>query len=113
MPWSHRWIGNPLMSGVVRVLFRPGICDAWCGLRGLRREALDLLDLRGTGMEFALEMVVRAKQAGLEIRELPIALHPRGGESKLLRYRDGWRGMRYLMAARLGRVSRPADAPEY
>jgi glycosyltransferase involved in cell wall biosynthesis len=110
MPWSHRWIGNPMMSGAVRVLFRPGIGDAWCGLRALRREALDALELRGTGMEFALEMVVRAKQAGLDIREFPIALHPRGGESKLVRFRDGWRGLRYIMSARLGR--RTADAPE-
>jgi glycosyltransferase involved in cell wall biosynthesis len=113
MPWSHRWIGNPLTSGAVRMLFRPGIGDAWCGLRALRREALEALELRGTGMEFALEMVVRAKQAGLNIRELPIALRPRGGESKLLRYRDGWRGVRYLMSARRGRLREPADAPEY
>jgi glycosyltransferase involved in cell wall biosynthesis len=104
MPWSHRRIGNPLMSGVVRMLFRPGVGDAWCGLRALRRDALRDLDLRGTGMEFALEMVVRAKQAGLDIRERPIQLHPRGGESKLVRYRDGWRGLRYIMSARLGRA---------
>jgi glycosyltransferase involved in cell wall biosynthesis len=110
MPWSHRWIGNPLMSGAVRVLFRPGIGDAWCGLRAIRCEALDALDMRGTGMEFALEMVVRAKQAGLDIRERPIQLHPRGGESKLLRFRDGWRGLRYIVSARVGRSA--AGAPE-
>ena len=112
MPWSHRWIGNPMMSGAVRVLFRPGIGDAWCGLRAVRRDALDTLDLRGTGMEFALEMVVRAKQAGLDIREFPIALHPRGGESKLVRYRDGLRGLRYILSARLGRARPAADAAE-
>ena len=103
MPWSHRRIGNPLMTATVRILFRTGVADAWCGLRALRRDVLPALALRGVGMEFALKMVVRATQARLVIRELPIELHLRGGESKLARFRDGWRGLRFLVVARLGR----------
>src|SRR5207248_7828859 len=62
-----------------------------CGMRALRRDALPRLGLQATGMELASEMVIRAARGGLEIRELPIALHPREGESKLSPFRDGWR----------------------
>jgi hypothetical protein len=60
-------------------------------MRALRREALPRLDLRTTGMEFASEMVIRASKEQLDIRKLPIEYHPRGGESKLSSFRDGWR----------------------
>jgi len=97
MPWLHQHVGNPLMTRALNTLFRTGLGDAWCGMRGFRRDALPRLDLRTTGMEFALEMVIRASKVGLETREIPIELHPRGGESKLARYRDGWRGLRFML----------------
>ncbi len=83
MPWLHRYIGNPLLSRLLNLLFHTGVKDAHCGMRAFRREHLERLDLRTSGMEFASEMVVRAAKAGLDIRQLPIEYHPRGGESKL------------------------------
>jgi glycosyltransferase involved in cell wall biosynthesis len=97
MPWLHRYVGNPLLSGFLNVLFRTGVSDAHCGMRALRRDALPQLDLRTTGMEFASEMVIRAAKAKLEIRQFPIEYHPRGGESKLSSFRDGWRHLRFLL----------------
>jgi len=97
MPWLHRYVGNPLLSGVLNLFFRTGIRDAHCGMRGLRRDVLPQLDLRTTGMEFASEMVIRASKEKLDIREFPIAYHPRGGESKLSSFRDGWRHLRFLL----------------
>jgi glycosyltransferase involved in cell wall biosynthesis len=97
MPWHHRYIGNPLLSGLLNLLFHTGVSDAHCGMRAFRRDRLELLDLRTTGMEFASEMVIRAAKAELEIRQLPIEYHPRGGESKLSSFRDGWRHLRFLL----------------
>ena len=97
MHWMHRYIGNPLLSGTLNLFFRTGIRDAHCGMRGFRRDILPQLDLRTTGMEFASEMVIRASKEKLEIREFPIAYAPRGGESKLSRFRDGWRHLRFLL----------------
>jgi hypothetical protein len=97
MPWTHRYIGNPLLTGVLNLFFRTGVGDAHCGMRALRRDALPRLDLRSTGMEFASEMVIRAAKAKLVIAEVPIEYLPRGGESKLARFRDGWRHLRFLL----------------
>jgi glycosyltransferase involved in cell wall biosynthesis len=97
MPWLHRYVGNPALSGILNLFFRVGVRDAHCGMRALRRDALPKLDLRTTGMEFASEMVVRAGKERLAIVELPIAYHPREGESKLARFRDGWRHLRFLL----------------
>ncbi|HEY2282794.1 MAG TPA: glycosyltransferase family 2 protein [Solirubrobacteraceae bacterium] len=97
MPWLHRYIGNPILTGLLNLFFRTGISDAHCGMRALRREVLPRLDLRTTGMEFASEMVIRASKENLRIAEFPIEYHPRGGESKLSSFRDGWRHLRFLL----------------
>jgi glycosyltransferase involved in cell wall biosynthesis len=97
MPWLHRYVGNPILTGLLNLFFRVGINDAHCGMRALRREVLGRLDLRATGMEFASEMVVRASKENLKIAEFPIEYHPRGGESKLSSLRDGWRHLRFLL----------------
>ncbi|HEV3035010.1 MAG TPA: glycosyltransferase family 2 protein [Solirubrobacteraceae bacterium] len=97
MPWLHRYIGNPLLSRFLNLLFHTGVRDAHCGMRAFRRDRLELLQLRTTGMEFASEMVVRAAKERLDIREIPIEYHPRGGESKLSSFRDGWRHLRFLL----------------
>jgi glycosyltransferase involved in cell wall biosynthesis len=97
MPWLHRYVGNPLLSGVLNLFFRTGVGDAHCGMRALRRDVLPQLDLRTTGMEFASEMVVRAGKERLAIGEIPIHYHPREGESKLSSFRDGWRHLRFLL----------------
>jgi glycosyltransferase involved in cell wall biosynthesis len=97
MPWLHRYVGNPLLSGLLNLFFRTGVNDAHCGMRALRRDVLARLDLRTTGMEFASEMVIRASKENLRIAEFPIEYHPRGGESKLSSVRDGWRHLRFLL----------------
>src|SRR4051812_7467667 len=97
MPWLHRYVGNPVLSGVLNLFFRTGVRDAHCGMRGFRRQILPTLDLRTTGMEFASEMVIRASKERLDIRQLPIEYHPREGESKLSSFRDGWRHLRFLL----------------
>jgi glycosyltransferase involved in cell wall biosynthesis len=97
MPWLHRYIGNPLLSGILNLFYRTGVRDAHCGMRALRREVLPRLDLRTTGMEFASEMVIRASKENLDIRQIPIEYHPREGESKLSSFRDGWRHLRFLL----------------
>jgi glycosyltransferase involved in cell wall biosynthesis len=87
MPWLHRYVGNPILTGLLNLLFRTGVKDAHCGMRAIRRELLPALDLRTTGMEFASEMVIRASKAGLKISQVPIEYHPRSGVSKLSRFR--------------------------
>jgi glycosyltransferase involved in cell wall biosynthesis len=97
MPWLHRYVGNPVLSGTLNFFFKTGVRDAHCGMRALRRDLLPRLDLRSPGMEFASEMVIRASKEGLDIREFPIQYLPRGGESKLSSFRDGWRHLRFLL----------------
>lgn len=97
MPWLHRRVGNPVLTGLLNRLYSTGVNDAHCGMRAVRREALPRLDLRTTGMELASEMVIRAAKEGLDIRQLPIAYHPRRGESKLSTWSDGWRHLRFLL----------------
>jgi glycosyltransferase involved in cell wall biosynthesis len=96
MPLLSR-LGNPLLSGFLNVLHRTNIRDVHCGMRALRREVLPALNLRTVGMEFASEMVIRATRERLDVRELPIELHPRVGTSKLSPFRDGWRHLRVIL----------------
>jgi glycosyltransferase involved in cell wall biosynthesis len=97
MHWLHRYVGNPVLTGTLNLFFRTGVRDAHCGMRAVRRDALQALDLRTTGMEFASEMVIRASKVGLSISDIPIEYHPRAGDSKLSRFRDGWRHLRFLL----------------
>ena len=97
MPWLHRYVGNPVLTGILNLFFRTGVRDAHCGMRAVRRDVLPRLDLRTTGMEFASEMVIRAGKAKLAIAEIPIHYHPREGDSKLSSFRDGWRHLRFLL----------------
>ena len=97
MPWLHRYIGNPILSGFLNLLYRSGVHDAHCGMRAIRRDTLSKLQLRSTGMEFASEMVVRAVKEELQITEFDIEYHPREGESKLSSFRDGWRHLKLLL----------------
>jgi hypothetical protein len=90
-------IGNPILSGFLNLVHTSPVKDAHCGLRAFRRDALPALNLHSTGMEFASEMVIRAAKIRLDVRELPIELHQRGGESKLSPFRDGWRHLRLIL----------------
>jgi len=97
MPWANRYIGNPILTGMLNVLFGVKVSDAHCGMRAVRREALPVLDLHSTGMEFASEMVFKAYRRGLTVSEIPIDYFPRAGESKLNRFSDAWRHMRFML----------------
>ena len=97
MPWLNRYIGNPVLSGFLNGIYRTSVDDAHCGMRALRRDALPALRLRSTGMEFASEMVIRASKEKLDVRQIPIALYPRSGDSKLSPFRDGWRHVRLML----------------
>ena len=97
MTWSHRYIGNPVLSGILRVFFRVSISDAHCGMRSFTREAYYRMGLQTTGMEWASEMVVQAGRVRLKIAEVPITYYPREGESKLNTWRDGWRHLRFML----------------
>lgn len=99
MPWLHRWLGNPVLSFLGRLLFRSPVSDFHCGLRALTAKAYRSLGLRTTGMEFASEMVVKAAARGLHIAEVPITLRPDGRSRPphLRTWRDGWRHLRFLL----------------
>jgi glycosyltransferase involved in cell wall biosynthesis len=99
MPFLHRYLGNPVLSFVGRLLFRTRVGDFHCGLRGFDREAVRSLHLRTTGMEFASELVVKAARAGWRIAEVPTTLSPdgRGRPPHLRTWRDGWRHLRFLL----------------
>jgi glycosyltransferase involved in cell wall biosynthesis len=98
MPWKNRYIGNPILTGILNVLFRSKVDDAHCGLRALTREAFERLRLTGSGMEFASEMVIKASLLHLRIAEVPVTLSPdlRDRAPHLRPWRDGWRHLRYL-----------------
>jgi glycosyltransferase involved in cell wall biosynthesis len=97
MPWLHRRVGNPVLTGLLNRLFGVNVKDAHCGMRAIRHEVLPKLELRTTGMELASEMVIRAAKLELDIRQFPIEYHPREGESKLSTWSDGWRHLRFLL----------------
>jgi glycosyltransferase involved in cell wall biosynthesis len=99
MPPLHRYLGNPVLTGIGRVFFKSPAGDFHCGLRGFRRQAILDLDLRTTGMEFASEMVVKSTLHKLRIAEVPTALQPDGRTRAphLRSWSDGWRHLRFLL----------------
>ncbi|MHC4851847.1 MAG: glycosyltransferase family 2 protein [Planctomycetota bacterium] len=99
MPPLHRYLGNPVLSGIGKLLFRSPCGDFHCGLRGCSKTAIEQLDLRTSGMEFASEMVVKATLHGLEVAEVPTTLSPDGRSRPphLHSWRDGWRHLRFLL----------------
>jgi glycosyltransferase involved in cell wall biosynthesis len=97
MTWSHRYIGNPILTGVLNRFFGLKSTDAHSGMRAFTREALDRMTLCCEGMEFASEIVVKAARAELRVSEVPITYRPRIGESKLNGVRDAWRHLRFML----------------
>jgi len=98
MPWKNRYIGNPILSWVGRVLFRCEAKDFHCGLRAFTKKAFQAMDLRTTGMEFASEMVIKANIFKMKVAEVPITLSPDGRSRPphLRPWRDGWRHLRFM-----------------
>lgn len=100
MPWSHRWIGNPMFSLLSRWWFHAPIHDVYCGLRGFTKALYDDLALQCTGMEFATEMILKSSLYKRRIAEVPVTLHPDGRKSHaphLKTLRDGWRTLRFFL----------------
>ncbi len=99
MPWKHRWFGNPVLTFIGRLFFKCPANDFHCGMRAFTRSAYHRMDLRTVGMEFASEMVIKSKLAGLKITEVPITLHPDGRSRAphLRSWRDGWRHLRFML----------------
>ena len=100
MPFSHRWLGNPLFSRMAQNMFAAPIHDVYCGLRGFTRELYNRLDLQCEGMEFATEMIIKASLHRARIAEIPITLYPDGRKTNaphLRTIRDGWRTLRFFL----------------
>src|SRR5471032_5927 len=99
MPWSHRWIGNPLLTFISRVFFHAPVGDTHCGLRAFKKDAYEKMRLRASGMEFASEMVIKASLKGMRITEVAVILRPDGRSRPphLRTWRDGWRHLRFML----------------
>ena len=99
MPWSHRWLGNPVLTWISRVFFHTPVGDMHCGLRAFRKDAFERMQLRAAGMEFASEMVIKASLKGMRISEVPVVLRPDGRSRPphLRTWRDGWRHLRFML----------------
>lgn len=99
MPWKNRYIGNPVLSWVGRVLFRCPVNDFHCGLRAYTKAAFQRMDLRSSGMEFASEMVIKAAIMGMRVCEVPTTLSRdgRSGPPHLRPWRDGWARLRFML----------------
>jgi glycosyltransferase involved in cell wall biosynthesis len=99
MPFHHRYIGNPVLTGILNLFFHAGISDAHCGMRAFTCAAYERMRLQTSGMEFASEMVMRAAQEGLRIGEIPTVLRKDGRDRPphLRSFRDGWRHLRFML----------------
>ncbi|MGA2418341.1 MAG: glycosyltransferase family 2 protein [Candidatus Staskawiczbacteria bacterium] len=97
MTFSHKYIGNPILSFILRLFFGAKIRDSQCGMRAIKKEALEKLNLQTTGMEFASEMLVKAIKNNLKIKELPIDYYPRIGKSKMKSFPDAWKHIRFML----------------
>jgi glycosyltransferase involved in cell wall biosynthesis len=99
MPWSHKIFGNPGLTAILNRFFGAGISDAYCGMRGFTKRLYKAMEPRTTGMEFALEMVIKASKMGAKVSEVPITLWPdkRGRAPHLRTIHDGWRSLRFML----------------
>ena len=98
MPALHQYIGNPMLTKMLNILFKCDYSDTHCGMRAFTKDAKDKMNLTADGMEFAIEMVIEAAQKDLKICEIPIVYHKRGGgEAKLSSFSDGWRHIKYML----------------
>ncbi len=99
MPWLHEHFGNPAITWILNTFFHGNIGDAYCGMRGFSRALYERADLRCTGMEFALELIIKAMKLGAPVAEIPITLWPgkRGRRPHLRTFHDGWRSLRFML----------------
>ncbi len=99
MPPLHQYFGNPALTFIGRTLFSAPFGDFYCGLRAFRKDAIERMDLRATGMEYAYEMIVKATMLGMKMTEVPTPLWPDGRSRPphLRSWRDGWRTLRFML----------------
>lgn len=99
MPFKNRYLGNPVLTWIGRVLFACPARDFHCGLRGFRKSAFEQMNVRTPGMEFASEIVIKATLKGMRIAEVPVKLHKDGRDRPphLRPWRDGWRHLRFML----------------
>ncbi|MBU4077251.1 MAG: glycosyltransferase family 2 protein [Euryarchaeota archaeon] len=97
MPRLHRYIGNPILTGILNLLFKTHFSDAHCGLRAIARESYLKLDMKSEGMEYASEMIIEAARKKVRMTEVPVTYYPRLTPSKLHSWGDGWRHLRFMM----------------
>ncbi len=99
MPWSHQLFGNPGLTAILNRFFSVGIEDAYCGMRGFTKRLYERIDPRTIGMEFALELIIKASKLGAKVSEVPITLWPdkRGRKPHLRTFHDGWRSLRFML----------------
>ncbi|MCD7781237.1 MAG: glycosyltransferase family 2 protein [Methanosphaera sp.] len=101
MPALHQYIGNPMLTKMLNILFGSDYSDTHCGMRAFTKESLEKMELKADGMEFAIEMVIEAKEKNLNIKEIPISYRKRGGgEAKLSSFDDGYRHIKYMLTRR-------------
>ncbi|MEM3074540.1 MAG: glycosyltransferase family 2 protein [Candidatus Pacearchaeota archaeon] len=101
MPFLHKYIGRPMFYFLMRNLFNLEISDSHCGFAAIRKEALRKLNLKSSGMEFASEILIKAKKNNLKISEIPITYYPRMGKSKLRTLHDGLRHLNLIILERM------------
>ncbi|MCH7579181.1 MAG: glycosyltransferase family 2 protein, partial [Chloroflexi bacterium] len=97
MTWSHRVIGTPAISLLLRLFTGSSVGDSQCGLRAFTRDAYERMELRSSGMELASEMILKAFRRDMKVAEVPTTYAVRKGETKLNTFRDGWRHLRFLL----------------
>jgi glycosyltransferase involved in cell wall biosynthesis len=99
MSWHHRYVGNPALTTILNSFFHAGVGDAYCGMRGFTKRVYQGIDLRTTGMEFALEFIIKATKLGVRLTEVPITMWPdlRNRPPHLRTFRDGWRSVRFML----------------
>lgn len=96
MPSLHKYIGNPMLTRMLNVLFKSDLSDTHCGMRAFKKEVLEKINLQSPGMEFAIEMVIEIAENNIKVKEIPIEYRVRGGEAKLSSFKDGWRHVNYM-----------------
>jgi len=95
--FSHRFLGNPLLTAILNYMFGVKFTDVYCGYRAFTRQAYNKIEPVSPGMEFNLELAINAWKGGLKIKEIPIELGPRKGQTKLRTLKDGWRSLRMML----------------
>jgi glycosyltransferase involved in cell wall biosynthesis len=90
MPPLHRYLGTPVTTWILNVIFSSHFSDIHCGMRGITRAALERMGLRSQSWEYASEMVLKSVHMQLRTEEVPIRFL-KDQEGRLSHHkRSGW-----------------------